>query len=177
MKINIYKQKIKEVLNTLQVKLNNFSIPKRGIKLIEWYKEAIIKNDKIYYNKNIENKYRFNRGEVYWINFGENIGSEFNGDHFGVVLYESYYTIIVAPLSSKKKNEGKWKQKENLMIDIGKIPNISNNKESYVLLHQIKTVSKKRASLSTKNRKRSKIKLTNKQLDKIDNAIKEHLTK
>jgi len=43
------------------------------------------------------------KGNVYWTEFGENVGSEFNGNQFSVILYDSYYTSIVVPISSKKR--------------------------------------------------------------------------
>lgn len=153
----------------------------KALNLLNWHHESIIKNKIIHSKKSSGNNPEFvrrPRGHVYWTNFGENVGSEFNGNHFSVVIYDSYYTSIVAPISSKKDNEGKWKKKEDLVVDIGKLNDLPNDKpESYAMIHQMRTVSKKRLSTYTYEGKRLNIKLTNEQLNIIDKAIKENLVK
>ena len=154
-----------------------------AINLLNWYSEQITKNkiifnskkndDNIKKNKNVE-FVRRKRTEVYWSQFGENVGSEFNGDHFCVVLYESYYTAIVAPISSSKPNDGKWKTKEKLMVKIGKIEDLPRKKpEAYVCLNHIRSVSKKRLNTykDIKTGKYINLRLNNEQMNIIDNTL------
>ncbi|NGW58474.1 type II toxin-antitoxin system PemK/MazF family toxin, partial [Staphylococcus aureus] len=60
------------------------------------------------HNNNINKKYKkFSRGSIIYLDFGINIGHEFSGRHFGIVLnkndspYNSLVTVV--PLSSKNK--------------------------------------------------------------------------
>ena len=66
--------------------------------------------------------YKKNRQNVYWINFGRNIGSEFQDYHYALVIYESKYTALVVPLTSKKDHTPKWiEENKEVIVDIGKI--------------------------------------------------------
>ncbi|MFW5891126.1 MAG: type II toxin-antitoxin system PemK/MazF family toxin [bacterium] len=184
MKKEYFAEKIKKLLISIKNEIITFfpDKSKRAIKLLKWFKETIIKNNIIYKSIEDENKNheeyrrRRTRGKVYWTQFGENVGSEFNGNHFSVVLYESYYTAIVVPLSSVKENEGKWKDKEDLVVKIGEIKGLPRESpECYALVHQMRAVSKKRLDdfLDKKTGQYiKKLKLTNKQLDLIDDKVR-----
>ena len=177
-----FAKKVRKLLIEIKDQIINFfpNRAEKAIKLLKWTREKIIKNKIIYKSKkgqrkNEEYKRRRKRGEIYWTQFGQNIGSEFNGNHFSAVLYESLYTAIVVPLSSKKENEGKWKNKEDLIIDIGVIEDLPRGEiECYALVHQIRTVSKKRLDTfkDLENDNYINLKLTNRQLDLIDEKIK-----
>ena len=146
-----------------------------GVNYSKWVHEVTIKNKIIHQNKNSTDKEmaRRRRGEVYWIDFGKNIGSEFNNPHFGVVIYESFYTSVVVPISTKKDHLQNWKENEPLVVDIGKLDDLPKDKnECFALVHQLTTVSKQRLSNYKANGNYHKIKLSNSQMDIIDNALK-----
>ena len=72
--------------------------------LLDWFNEVVLKNISIYASKSSKEKmdqelYKKNRQNVYWINFGRNIGSEFQDYHYALVIYESKYTVSLLPLS------------------------------------------------------------------------------
>ena len=72
--------------------------------LLDWFNEVVLKNISIYASKSSKEKmdqelYKKNRQNVYWINFGRNIGSEFQDYHYALVIYESKYTALVVPFT------------------------------------------------------------------------------
>ena len=95
--------------------------------LLDWFNEVVLKNISIYASKSSKEKmdqelYKKNRQNVYWINFGRNIGSEFQDYHYALVIYESKYTALVVPLTSKKDHTPKWiEENKEVIVDIGKI--------------------------------------------------------
>lgn len=141
-----------------------------SLKLIDWIYELTLKNFMIKYNSNKE-KIQRKRGYVYWIDFGVNVGSEFNYPHFCVVIKEFNCTAIVVPISTTKQNDPEWKKSENFVLEIGSIDSLKK-KSCYAMVNQIRTVSKQRLSCYRNNGKYIKIKLNTEQLDKINNAIK-----
>ncbi|NLZ76035.1 MAG: type II toxin-antitoxin system PemK/MazF family toxin [Erysipelotrichia bacterium] len=45
-------------------------------------------------------------GDVFLINFGQNIGAEFSGKHYAVILTTQVNnTMLVVPITSKKRNK------------------------------------------------------------------------
>jgi hypothetical protein len=81
--------------------------------LLDWFNEVVCNNIAIYKSKQSKDAmdqemFKKNRKCVYWIDFGRNIGSEFRDFHFAVVVYESKYTALVVPLTSKKDYDPKW---------------------------------------------------------------------
>jgi uncharacterized protein YifN (PemK superfamily) len=148
---------------------------------INWILEMTDKNRIIYENKDNKEKkdheiYKKYRQHVYWINFGKNIGSEFNDYHFAVVVRESYFTALVVPISTEKENTPDWKIKEDLIIPIGELNLPNEKKPSYAMIHQMQVVSKKRLDrCGDKKNGYYEVELTNPQMDLIDKAIKESL--
>ena len=119
--------------------------------LLDWFNEVVLKNISIYKSKNSKTEidqelYKKNRQNVYWINFGRNIGSEFQDYHYAVVLYESKYTAIVIPLTSKKEHEPDWIiENKDVIVDLGIVDGYPNeSKECYACIFMLQTVSKKR---------------------------------
>ena len=109
--------------------------------------------------------------------FGINIGSEFNDPHYAVVVKESKYTAIVVPLTSKKEEEPKWIQDDDAIISIGKVEGFEDNgTECYACISLIRSVSKRRLS-SKVNGKFVKLKLSSEQMDKIDTVINNRFTR
>lgn len=110
------------------------------------------------------------RGEIFVVDFGYNIGSEFRYKHYCVVLKVEGNTAIVVPLTSKNHNR-------ESCIKLGEIKKLSINKKiiSFALLNQIRTISRARLIRPTKNGKTQFIKLNSSQLDIIDNELKKYL--
>ena len=136
-----------------------------------WLVESTTKNYFIKENPKKEIVHRYKQN-VYWIDFGVNIGSEFNYPHFAVVLKEFKYTAIVIPLSTIKEDDPEWKSAGNYIIDIGCIKDMPNEKKPcYALVNQIKTVSKQRLSDYKYQGKFYSIKLDDDQMKVLCEAI------
>lgn len=136
-----------DILELKKIDIDNFYCAN----LLDWFDEVILKNIAIHKSKKDKNLhdqelYKKSRQNVYWINFGRNIGSEFQDYHYAVVLYETRYTAIVIPLTSKKEHEPEWvREHKNVIVDLGEIYGYPNeSKECYACTFMIQTVSKKR---------------------------------
>lgn len=137
----------------------------------KWVNEVTIKNKIICNRKNVELQRR-RRSRVFWMDFGKNVGSEFNDPHFCVVIYESNFTAIVVPLSTVKSTDAQWKAEECLIASIGCIDNLPGEKKHlYALVNQLTTVSKQRLSNYKLNNKYYDLRLSNDQMDIIDETI------
>ena len=102
---------------------------------------AIFKNEA---NKKVNNKPIFKRGEIIKVDFGINIGSELSNIHFAIVLNSddnnNVDNITVLPLTSKPGYKRLYLG--NLLTAF---KNDSRyNKDSYALITQITTISKKK---------------------------------
>lgn len=107
-----------------------------------WQKRSLGYFDYLYTNTL---RYQLKRGEVYEIDFGCNVGSELNERHYAVVLHDSNETsqnILVCPLTTKRTDGG-----DNALINIGRLPNVVTNDDSYAKLSQIRTIDKVRIYL------------------------------
>lgn len=166
-----------EKLNTLEFENENFDI-----EILKWFIEHVNKNYYIHESKINPEKHdsEYNkkpRSHVFWVEFGINIGSEFNEPHYAVVVKESKYTAIVVPLTSKKDKIPKWVQDDDAIIPIGKVSGFENgNTECYACVSLIRSVSKRRLS-SKVDGKFVKLKLLPEQMDKIDSVINNRFTK
>ena len=172
------------VLNKLLREINYFigkfysNINNYDEKYLEWIQEVATKNRIIHYEKNKNSKevekIGRSRGKVYHMDFGINVGSEFNFPHFCVVIKEFDYTAIVVPLSTVKEDDPEWKSPENLIVEIGEIKDLPKDKKTcYALINQIKAVSKKRLDYykDDEGNHYKNLKLYPEQLDLIDEQI------
>ena len=149
--------------------------------LLKWFNEVVSKNIAIYQSKKTvgtmdQELYKKPRQNVFWIDFGRNIGSEFHDCHFAVVLYESKYTAIVVPLTSKKEQDPTWiEENQDVIVDLGTIEGYPHeNKECYACAFMLQTVSKKRLTKYGKNKgTHYKIKITDEQMKKICDKVSE----
>lgn len=149
--------------------------------LLKWFNEVVSKNIAIYQSKKTagtmdQELYKKPRQNVFWIDFGRNIGSEFHDCHFAVVLYESKYTAIVVPLTSKKEQDPTWiEENQDVIVDLGTIEGYPHeNKECYACTFMLQTVSKKRLMKYGKNKgTHYKIKITDEQMKKICDKVSE----
>lgn len=156
-------------INEKNIEIRDFYISK----LKNWILEIPTKNFIIKSNPKKEKIHRLKQ-RVYWIDFGVNIGSEFNFPHFCVVLKEFDYTAIVIPLSTVKEDDADWKSAKNLIIEIGVLDNLEENKKlCYAMVNQIRSVSKQRLSdYKDKNTGEFiEIKLSDIQMNKIYEAV------
>ncbi len=108
------------------------------IKLINWLKFHL------FFHFNLSNSTRFKKYEIYWINFGINIWTEFWEKRPWVIFKSNKYIrwkdIIVLPITSLKANKIYW----DFDIKIKKTE-INNLKlDSVIKLEHIKSISKSR---------------------------------
>lgn len=176
-------EKLRSKTNTLYhniIKLKRLNIDNYYCtNLLNWFNEVVSKNIAIYSSKQSETEldqelYKKTRQNVYWIDFGRNIGSEFRDCHFAVVLYESKYTAIVVPLTSKKEQDPKWiEENRNAVVDLGEIEGYPiESKECYACTFMLQTVSKKRLSRYGANKEEKiNIKISDEQMKKICDKI------
>ena len=147
--------------------------------LLNWFNEVVFKNIAIFKSKLDDNQidqelYKKERQFVYWIDFGRNVGSEFRDLHFAVVVYESKYTALVIPLTSKKEYDPQWiEENRDTIVDLGVIDGFPDEvKECYACTFMIQSVSKKRLSRYGDNEKGFfDIRLSNNQMKKICNNL------
>lgn len=156
-------------------------------------------------NKNQRFK-RYSRGQIVKIKFGVNIGSEFSGDHYAIIISKKDTmmnpVIHVIPLTSKKHNYNvkinnilyNKKEIDNMKILENKEQNIKTKKEikkcinyyenrknktSYACIKHLKTVSKLSICKPFNKYEYSYIntlKADNNLLSLIDNAIIQEYT-
>lgn len=172
----IVMNKIKEVLNNTENVIKNMTV-EQAIKTILWhgvlndhgifspkrdqpkkfYKfdyKAKVKVERIFYHQS------FGRGNLISIDFGtSNIGKEFSLTHTAIVItdYPGFLTVI--PLTSQTD-----KQLENLPVPIKRviIPVFKKDypvleSDSFILTHQIKSVSKNRITKTIGSLSKTKI--------------------
>lgn len=160
--------------------------PEYAENMMRWFQEVSIKNKMIHLNKRPPKKdkemVRRRRKNVYYIDYGVNVGSEFNSPHFCVVVAEFRYHALVVPLSSvKEHDENGWKKEEqNLYIEIGEVQGFpEETKEAYAIVSKIREVSKQRLSdyRVPVTREFIKLHLTDEQMDLIDDAVRTMCTK
>ena len=182
--INKRYEKLFQKLNDALEKLNSLDFEDENfdINALKWYIEHANKNYYIHESKQNEEKHdteinKKPRSHVFWVEFGINIGSEFNEPHYAVVVKESKYTAIVVPLTSKKDKVPKWIQDDDAIIPIGKVDGFEDNEtKCYACISMIRSVSKRRLS-SKVDGKFVKLKLLPEQMDKIDRVINNRFTK
>lgn len=158
-------------------KIKKFIISNEYLKLMEYILFLIQKNieisaDKTGSNKLILEKTPCKRGEVFTVDFGFGIGSEFRYQHYCTVISVNRNIAIVIPFTSKS----------NYGINLGIIQDLQSQKksqklETYALVHSIRSISRARLFRPRINGKRKYIKLSKSQMDLLDNEVKKLLTK
>ena len=87
-----------------------------------------------------ELRYDLKRGEIYEIDFGLNVNSEFSNRHYGVVLVDSKPNnplCLVCPL--KTNHTGGHIRSD---VDIGIVEGLANNVSTLAIINQIRTIDK-----------------------------------
>lgn len=119
----------------------------------------------------------YKRGEVVMLHFGFNVGNEFGGIHYAVVIKDSSkgdYQAVVVPLSSLNESmDEKAIHSERVLL--GVIDGL-NSKRSVAIPNQIRSVSKLRIT-KPRTEKDKEVYLTDAQLDILDAKIIELYTK
>lgn len=167
------KEQEKNLLKFNDIPFNSEGEKQSFIKeLTNWLSELVLKN---YFIKKSPSKEKVNRirQNVYWMDFGFNVGTEFNFPHFCVVIKEFRNTAIVVPLSTEKDDDDpELKSAGNLFIPIGVLNDLPGNKSPcYALVNQIRAVSKQRLSDYKQYGKFISITLEADQMQKIFDAI------
>lgn len=130
---------------------------------------AIFKNEA---NKKLNNKPNFKRGEIIKVDFGINVGSELSNIHFAIVLNSddnnNVDNLTVLPLTSKSGYK---------RLYLGNLLNAFKNdsrynKDTYALITQITTISKKKIFEDD-----IRFRCDKKTMDVINNEIIDFLTK
>ena len=130
---------------------------------------AIFKNED---NKKLNNKPNFKRGEIIKVDFGINVGSELSNIHFAIVLNSddnnNVDNLTVLPLTSKSGYK---------RLYLGNLLNAFKNdsrynKDTYALITQITTISKKKIFEDD-----IRFRCDKKTMDDINNEIIDFLTK
>lgn len=84
------------------------------------------------------------KGDIFWVDFGYGIGNEFRYPHYCVVLAVDKNNVIVIPFTSNQKRI----VQSNMVVDLGIIPEIQANttvpKNSYALIHSIRSINRTR---------------------------------
>lgn len=111
----------------------------------------------------------YSPGELVWVSFGKNVGSELCGPHFAVIVEQNNHphndTVMAVPLSSKKVN-GKVRY---LDVDLGNlIP--GTGKVSLAKTSQLTRISKQR--ILSRSYNGQYLKLNEHQLKEVQRAIK-----
>lgn len=116
---------------------------------------------------------RYDRGDIVFANFGYNVGSEFGGKRFAVVLEKASISrpvIAVAPMCSLKE-----KDPTDLPPWCVYLGEVVDGAESYVEPLHTRAISKLRIIKARKPPALAK--LSADQLDKIDAVVKKYFTK
>lgn len=121
-------------------------------KYLKWVK---LSNSYLQFEKKFkpEKIAKYNPGDVLTVNFGFNVGAEFGGRHYAVVLDDnnrSAGTVMVIPLSSCSSDEDV--KKPSVYLGLIEELNYEETAEthSYAIMNQIRAISKMRISSPTK---------------------------
>lgn len=161
---------------------------KSGEIFIEW-----IKTRADYLGKEVDFKptslRAYSRGEVVLVNLGFNVGSEYGGEHFGIVVKDSNKAnpgMNVIPLTSyKDEREGddlpeltEEEIKNSIHTNSVYLGNLSgiNEKLSVALVDQMQYISKIKIK-SPKSARQKVEKISDNQLNKLDDKIRKLYTK
>lgn len=158
-----------EILNDLKLIIGNMD-EKRGRLLLDWLQNQ---NKYLVWEKTFDplKLKKYKRGEVVFAHFGFNVGAEYGGLHYAVILKKdkkSNPLLNVVPLSSLKDGQ----TETSLHYDdifLGSIEGL-NEKEAFAIPNQMRPVSKLRV-YRPRLASDDVVTLTNEQLDRIDAKV------
>lgn len=119
----------------------------------------------------------YRRSEIVLVHFGFNVGSEYGGMHYAVVVRNSSKSnpnVNVVPLSSLEEGETEETIHKDRVF-VGVISGL-NNKNAVAIPDQMRPISKIRV-FKPRKRADSVFKLTSDQMDLIDDKIRRLYTK
>ncbi|MBS4161609.1 type II toxin-antitoxin system PemK/MazF family toxin [Klebsiella pneumoniae] len=163
------------LLNDLMFIVENMDV-KRGTIFLDWIQQQ---NQYLVWETNFDPKRlkRYKRGDIVLAHFGFNVGAEFGGLHYAVVVKndsKSNPMLNVIPLSSLKEGQ----TPDDLHPETVYLGNISglNDKKSFAKMNQMRPISKLRI-FKPKKANHQAFKLTDDQMDLIDEKIVKMFTK
>lgn len=114
------------------------------------------------------------RGDIVWVEFGMNIGDElsdqYKDGHYAMIWAQQGYVFTVFPLSSSDD-----KTFNDCAVNIGKIPHLPSEEDSYLKVDMIRSVSIRRIR-KLNNVRAGKVSVTDKEiLKRINDKIIEKL--
>lgn len=149
---------------------------KRGTIFIDWLKTN---NNYLVWEENFNPNYlrAYKRAEIVLAHFGFNVGAEYGGMHYAVVVKDSSKSnpnVNVVPLSSLEEGETEADTHKDRVF-LGIISGL-NQKQAVAIPDQMRPMSKIRI-FKPKKAKENVFKLTSDQMDLIDEKIKRMYTK
>ncbi|ODM26922.1 hypothetical protein A7W90_12270 [Clostridium sp. Bc-iso-3] len=116
-----------------------------ALELIDWFLE------KAKYFRKHKKRERFQRlpdkmerGDIIWVNFGINVGDEFSDigtdGHFAIYWSQNGFQIIVIPISAEERQP----EKNSFAVNLGQIPGLPLDKDSYAKIDMIRAISIRR---------------------------------
>lgn len=149
---------------------------KRGRIFIDWLD---VQNKYLNYEVNFDpmKLKAYKRGEIIRAHFGFNVGNEFGGVHYAVVLKDSSkgdHQLAVVPLSSLEDDEDETKIHHERVL-LGVIDGL-NAKRSVAIPNQIRSINKLRV-ISPRKDTQPVVILDDDLLDKMDDKLIELFTK
>lgn len=165
---------LKENLQDLELTIKKMPCKTKSI-FTEWIK---VKNSYLKYESTFNPKYlrAYKRGEVIFVHFGFNVGTEYGGAHYAAIIRDSSKAnpnINVVPLTSVKNDNKEFIHKDRILLGVIEGLNAS---ESIAIPDQIRPISKLRV-IKPKNQSHSVFKLSSEQIDMIDDKIRRLYTK
>lgn len=171
-----------ELCKLLNVEVNNLKAivekmgEKRGGIFIDWMKTQ---NKYLKWEETFDPSYlrKYNRGEIVFSHFGFNVGAEYGGLHYAIVVRDSSKknpNINVVPLTSMEEIDDPAEiHKDRVFLDT--IEGL-NGLRSVAIPDQMRPISKIRV-FKPRSNKENIFKLTNEQMDLIDDKIRRLYTK
>lgn len=145
-------------------------------KLINEYKDWLVMQTKLIKRSHFKKGYvkqpdNISRGDVVWVEFGINIGTELSRGHFAVVWRVDLGNVVVIPLTSKPVAV------DNMTFNIGVIEELCEEsvRQSYIKLDAIRSISKRRL-VRIRNKPQGKARLSDTQIKLINKLIIDNFT-
>lgn len=168
-------QRSQRLLDDLRLVIENMD-EKRGKLYLDWLENQnkyLIWEEK--FNPMLLRK--FNRAEIVFANFGFNVGAEYGGMHYAVIVEKNKKSnplVNVVPLTSLKDGQA-IDDLHSGEVYLGEIQGL-NDKESVAIINQLRPISKLRI-FKPRLAKEPAFKLSNEQMDLLDQKIKQMYTK
>lgn len=173
-----------DVINKLGQMINGMSNEKRKQNLLKWLDLYCdyVNSERLF---DPEKMLTYKPGDVITVNFGFNVGSEFGGRHYAVVLHKDFRTnrtLTVVPLSScKSKADVKWYNTYlGIIPELNQPPywysKITEKKHTFAVINQTRAIDKMRISFPVMlENKKDVFNIGRDRLEKIQRALTKRL--